>query len=631
MSKNLQLTIDGAKLSVRRFSIHEEMSEHFEITVWARIADHGVDLERAVGGPATFVMKMDRRERKWQGAVAHAEQVRAEESGESTYLIVLVPPLWLLTQVRNHRVFQHMTLPDIVDEVLKPYKISATRELTEQYKDREYIVQHGETDYAFVNRLLEEAGIAYFYRFGRKTKLVLADNQQLDKDRSASLPYVDEPNPEAKQDYVTKVRLTHRVRPGKVTIRDHDFRKKPDFPLIENWDQAARKEEKVYEQFHYVPGGMKVEVGGTGPMVADDAGKARHELEVGSERAERWLQSVRRGHRSVSFTSNAMDLAPGTIFRIDSHPHDEIGPGTRLLVNEFTLDGSPTSDWVFSGEAYFADEKYQPALKSQKNRVPGVQSAIVVGPKGEEIHTDEYGRVRVQFHWDREGEGISKGKNSSKWLRVSQMWAGRRFGTMMIPRIGHEVLVRYLEGDPEQPVVVGRVYNKLQPVPYALPKHKIKSLWKSDTSPHQDDAYNEIRMDDRKDLELFYMQAERDREELVRNNEMERTGINRASVVGDNCGAIVGNIDATLVGQHWSLQMIKPPSPKKMKVLEEKQPDVDVTDTKMAMVDKRIIATTSKATMELDKKEIIFASKGEVSLKAGGAVIIEAKKVKINC
>ncbi|MBI4700711.1 MAG: type VI secretion system tip protein VgrG [Deltaproteobacteria bacterium] len=516
--------------------------------------------------------------------------------------------------------------------MLGPYDIKPKRELGGEYKDQEYIVQYGETDYDFCCRLLEQAGITYYYRFGAKPEIVLSDAPQEGPERPGPpLHYVDEPHAEARQDYVTKVALAHRVRPGKATLRDYDFRKKPDFPLQESED-GGRPEEKGYEQYFYVPGAMLVEKGGTGSAVADDRGIARHLQSEGRARVERWLGSLRRGARSVSFATNALDLAPGLLFRMARHPHAELGESAKLLVTELNLDGTPVGDWTMTGRACFAADGYQPALRSEKSRIAGVQSAVVVGPKGEEIYTDEYGRARVQFHWDREGKGISQGEASTKWLRPSQPWAGRRFGAIAVPRIGHEVLVRYFEGDPEQPAVVGRAYNKLRPVPYPLPKHKVKAVWKSDTSPHAEGSYNEIRFDDRHELEHIYTQAQRDRQELVRRHKFERTGINRVTVVGENRSAIVAAVDATMVGKTYSLQITKKPKVKELKILDQKMPELEPKDTKVAMAERKLMATTSSATVEMDDDEVIFAAKGEISVKAGGMVIIQGgPKVKINC
>lgn len=630
MSNNLQLKAGGLAFDVRRFSVREELSGHFHIAVWARHGDHNIDPETLIGSTATFSAEQSRTGRTWQAGVKHMELVRPEPGKRSlsTYMLELVSPLWFTTQVRQRRIFQHLPLPDIIEAVLAPYGLTPKRELGGEYPDHEYIVQHGESDYEFVNRLMEQAGITYFYRFGDETELVIADKPVDNGKRAEAIHYVEEPTPDARQDYVTSVRIAHRVRPGRATVRDFDFRRKPDFPL---WEEKKADEWNDYEHYHYLPGSFLVERGGTGGDPSDDEGIARHETKEGQLKAARILAGLRRGRRSVGFVSNALDLAPGVVFCIERHPHSELDDSTKLLVNEVTLDGSPTGDWLLTAQATFCDDGHQPTQKSKKGLVHGLQSAITTGPGNEEIYTDEFGRVRAQFQWDRGGKGISAGEAATKWLRVSQPWAGRRHGAMFLPRVGHELLVRHYEGDPEMPAVVGRVHNKLQPVPYPLPKHEVKAVWKTDTTPHQENSYNEIRLDDRKDLELFYTQAQRDRLELVQRHEYERTGVNRVDVTGKKRWTVVGEKHNTMVGKTYSIQMVDPPSEDDLRIMSQRMPKLLPQPTKLTMQNKKFIATTRGATLEIDDKEIIFEAKGEISVKGMTVIIEGGPKVKINC
>ena len=210
-----------------------------------------------------------------------------------------------------------------------------------------------------------------------------------------------------------------------------------------------------------------------------------------------------------------LDLSPGVVFQITGHPRHELAGDARLLVVRQTIAGELQGSWSITGEAVLAAEAYRPPIVTPKPRVHGLQSAIVVGPPGEEIHTDEYGRVRVQFHWDREG---ARDEKSSCFLRVSQGWASRGFGALAIPRIGDEVLVGFFEGDPDQPVIVGRVHNSAARVPYALPVNKTRSTWRSESTPGGG-GHNEITFEDQKGKELLHLHAERDLERVVKNCE----------------------------------------------------------------------------------------------------------------
>ena len=206
--------------------------------------------------------------------------------------------------------------------------------------------------------------------------------------------------------------------------------------------------------------------------------------------------------------------------------------------------------WTYEGEAQYADQPYFPRLKTPKPRIRGVQSAVVTGLKGseEEIYCDELGRVKVQFIWDRDGKFDDK---SSCWIRVGHDWAGTGFGTQFVPRVGQEVLVAFLEGDPDLPVIVGRAYNGINKVPYELPTFKERSVWKTDSTPKAD-GFTEITLEDRKDKEMIFIQAQTDVQKLVKQYETHRIGNDQMSVVGLNRTAVIDKLDATHGGRALS-------------------------------------------------------------------------------
>jgi len=565
----MQLDLDsGEPLSVRRFEVEEAASSLFSVSVWARSENPTIDLEALVGRPASLRVAHGARfvsgggTRTWAGVCSHAEQVQAEPTGLSTYHLRIVPKLYLLTQRTNYRVFQHLSIPDIVESLLGEGRIPHQWRVTRsKYPKLELKVQYGESDYAFMSRLLEEAGIGFVFidRESKGTELTLDDALPSREERPL-LPYVDNPNQASEREFVTRVRLSHEVRPGAFTLRDFDFRN-PGYPLFAEAPKA-RGPEAAYEQYQYRPGGFLIEqdAGGDTP-VADDQGVARYVESYGNQRATLALTATRVGRRSVTFDSNAFDICPGSIFRVGLHPHQELSEDARLLVIESRMQGSHDGEWLSSARAVFAAEPYAPFARTPKPAVVGVQSATVVGPAGEEIHTDELGRVRVQFPWDRLGK---LDQYSSCWVRVSQGWAGTGFGMLVLPRIGQEVLIGFLHGDPEQPVVVGRVFNAIEDVPYKLPDHKTRSTWKSDSSiGHQ--GFNEIMFEDLEGKELVFMQAEKDLRKLVKNdetitvgndrqkwvlkNELETTGENRTEVTGVNRTEITEGNRITIIGE----------------------------------------------------------------------------------
>jgi type VI secretion system secreted protein VgrG len=521
----LELTFESGEqsLSVRRFLVREAVSTPFAVSVWAMSPNPSLDLGPLVGHGATFRLVSGYRfahkggVRQWSGLVGYAEQVQPEPTGLSTYFVRIVPKLWLLVHRRGHRIFQHVSIPDVIDDLLGEWSIEPRWRIDRsKYPKLEYKVQYGETDYQFFCRLLEEAGIAFtFDADDLSSALVLGDRLEGGETRSAPpIPYVDEPNQASELEYVTNVRLERTVRPGAYTMRDYDFRN-PPFALFGQAPKAEAPED-VYEQYHYRPGGMLVETGKGGDTpVADDKGVARYDQKYGTGRSQRSLEGERVGIRNVSFETNALDLAPGAIFSIGEHPHGMVPSSRKLLVTDISLEGTSEGEWKALGQAYFADAPYKPPVRTAKPKAHGIQSAKVVGPPGQEIHTDEFGRVRVQFPWDREGKND---EGSSCWIRVNQGWGGAGYGMIVIPRIGQEVLVTFLEGDPDQPVIGGRVYNARQTVPYKLPDHKTRSTWKSDSSLGSG-GFNEIMMEDLAGKELVWQQAEKDRQRLVKNDE----------------------------------------------------------------------------------------------------------------
>ncbi|MBK9262777.1 MAG: type VI secretion system tip protein VgrG [Polyangiaceae bacterium] len=539
-----ELKFDGGESSlvVRRFSIHEAVSTPFTVSVWVRSEDPAVDLSNIVGRAAIFRIRSGYVNlsgaglRVWSGCVSYMEQTHAEHVQSkvlSTYQLRIVPHIWLLDQRRNHRIFQHLSIPDIVDKILDEWQVKRAWKVDRgQYPKHEFKVQYAETEFAFISRILEEAGIAYTFPDVDDNNSVLTFSDALHTNPmrpGPPVPYEQNPTQEAERDFVSHVQLVHEVRPGALTIRDYDFRR-PAFELFGEAPKGKAPEDK-YEQYHYIPGGMFVETGkGGGTPVADDKGVARHDQSTGTKRATRMLESARADREGIAFESNLNDLTPGMVFKIDNHPHPDLG--RKLLVTDAVLEGTAEGEWQVFGHAVFADAPFRPPIMTPRPEVLGVQTVRVVGPKTgdkleQEIHVDEFGRVRVQFPWDRDGRNDD---DSSCWIRVAEGWAGTGYGWQNLPRVGHEVLVTFIEGDPDRPILAGRLYNAEHPVPYKLPEHKTVSTWKSDSSPTSN-GFNEIKFEDMKGEELFYMQAEKNLRKLVKNDEFHTTGNDRDKTV----------------------------------------------------------------------------------------------------
>lgn len=500
----------GAGLDVRSFHVTDRMSGLFEARIVAVSPDPDLDFEAVVGQPMGFTIH-GRQRRSFSGVCSDLRQIAVEERGLSTYELTLVPELWLCTQRRNYRIFQQMSEIDIALKVLGEWGISPALKLSGAFKKRKYRVQYGESDYSFVSRMLEDAGVSS-YR-DEEGGLVLDDGPHANAAR-APIPFRMNPTV-ADREHVTAVRVGRRLRPGKYTVRDHDPRRPPGFPLAGAATGGAGVEGRL-ERFHYVPGAFVVESDkGESTPFADDKGKYRADEGEGAAMAKRRLEAKRAGARTITFETNALDLGPGTVVSFLDHPKRDLGPGSRLLVVESTLSGTALGEWTHACAAVSADAPYRPPLRARKPRVTGVESATVVGPPGEEIHVDEFGRVRVHFHWDREGR---MDDSASCWIPVSQPWGGAGYGGTNLPRVGQEVIVDFLGGDPDRPIITGRVYTGVQRTPYKLPEHKTKTVWRSQSTGGG--GHNEIMFEDARGQELLYFRAERDLERVVKRDEI---------------------------------------------------------------------------------------------------------------
>lgn len=633
----------GEPLDVREFSVEEQIGQLFTIQLTVLSANPDLDLEGLVGESATFDVA---GRRAWYGVVRSFQQVRAEPNGLSTYRIVLVPRVWLLTQRRNHRIFQRMTEPMIVMQLLAQWQIPFQPRLDlASYSKRDYRVQYAESDFAFLSRMLEDAGITYWFEtVGDQSMLILADSVAAGEEH-APIEYVDDASAVPPGNFATSVTVTRELRPGKYTVRDVDFRLASTHPLVASSIVAPKSIEEQLESFHYVPGAFLFEGQGDGTPTADDKLAARSSEREAQLLAQRRLEAKRSEARLYGFRTSALELRPGTRVCVTGHPRSDLGADHPILVTSTSLEGTATGRWTMQCEARPANMPYRPALNTPKPKVSGVETATVVGAEGDEIHTDEFGRVRVHFHWDRLS---NRNDDSSCWIPVSQPWAGTGFGGINLPRVGQEVVVDFLGGDPDRPMVVGRVYTSPEPVPFKLPENKTQSGWKSN-STNQTGGYNEIMFEDLAGKELFRVQAEKDMHKLVkhdeestvlhdrtrdvRNNEDVTIGRNRSHkvvgnerihigrnqqvTVGINRATSIGLIDSTIVGETY-VMTVQPPG-------EGGPPAAAAPPTEQAKVEPKVTQPAEDDFPKIESSAVttIFAKDGTIILDTGkGARIV---------
>ncbi len=490
----LSTSLGPDKLRFRSLSAHEELSRLFEFQVGA-LASETVDLDALLGTPASVEMELpDGSKRHFHGLVTSAGLDGA--TGKlAAYRLVLRPWLWLLTRRSDTRIFQNKTIVDVIKAVFQPYagdvefKVGTT-------PTAEYCVQYRETDFNFVSRLMEHEGLHYFFKHSQgKHTLVIVDkmSEHVVFPGHDSVVYRESLDGVIDLEAITQWRTTREIQPAKITLGDFDF-VKPQTSLLAS-KTSTRKGASASMELYDPPGGYVVK--GDGERYA---GLRVEEQDAKFLRAEG--------------SANVRGLATGYRFTLKEHPADSeniayIVLGTQIDAGYSGYEsGTGDSHYTCRFSAMRASDVFRPSRVTPKPTVPGPQTAIVVGNSGEEITTDEHGRVKVQFHWDRLGENNEK---SSCWVRVSHPWAGKGWGMIALPRIGQEVVVDFLEGDPDHPLITGRVYNGESTPPYKLPDHATVSTIKSRSSKGGGDAdFNELRFEDKKGSEYVWFQAQKD-------------------------------------------------------------------------------------------------------------------------
>ena len=511
------------KLLVRSIAMQDQLSRLFQIEAELASEDSQIDFDDVVGHNVTIRLDTGLKESRYFNGVFSRFVQLANKGGYARYRATIVPWLWLLTRTVDCRIFQDKTTPDIIEAVFKGHGFTDYKlNLSTSYEKWEYCVQYRETDFNFVSRLMEQEGIYYYFKHedGKHT-LVLADSISAHDPcpGHSEVPFLKTDEGAVGKLGVVDWSLEREVQPGTFAINDFDF-KKPKSSLLANSSISRDYGHSSFEVYDYPGQYVEANEGERLSTVRLDEFQAQFELFKG--------EATSRG------------LLTGYTFKLKNHPRSD--QDREYLIAGFTLEadaGEFATGNGAEGEEFFSYEftaidkaqQFRPARVVPKPMIQGPQTAIVVGPEGEEIYTDEHGRVKVQFHWDRYG---AYDENSSCWIRVSQYWAGKTWGTMHIPRVNQEVIVEFLEGDPDRPIITGRVYNGDQTVPYALPAEKTKSTMKSNSSKGGGGS-NELRFEDKKGSEEVFLHGEKDWTVHIKNCENETVG----SSISTHAGASI--------------------------------------------------------------------------------------------
>jgi len=581
-------------LVLRRFDGVEAMSELFEYRVEA--ASHGKepDLDRLLGRNCTVSIKAPKGETRYFDGILTEAQLIGIEDKDFIYRMVLRPWLWMLSKRSNCLIFHELTAPEIIARIFDEHSGFAEyrQVLNESYPVKEYCVQYRESDLAFVCRLMEENGIGYhFVHEEGKHTLVMGDGvSAYDSVPRESRRYVPSQSGHWRDDEHFNVwRPARSFTSGKVTLEEYDF-KKPTTELQTDKSQASDYENGELELFDY-------------------PGKYTEEGD-GKKLARWWLESEQTTDQRYFASGDCVTCPPGYRVRLEDH-HNEAHNKEYLIlraVHSYATQryGSTTmrdnEGYHGTHEMMPSDRPYRPPQVTPEPRVYGPQTATVVGDG--DIDCDEYGRVLLRFHWDRKSD-------QSMRVRVAQVWASQKWGGMFIPRVGMEVVVDHLEGDPDQPIVIGCVYNDDNMPPYDLPGEKNKAGWKSQSTPGGA-GYNELVMDDTAGDELVRFHAQRNLESTIENNETRDVGFERKTTIGMTDTLDVGIQRSVTAGVQMSLTVggssivMTPVS-------------IAITSPTITLNGSAVVSVTAGASITMTTSGLFQTTAGAISTHTSGA------------
>ena len=512
------------KLVLTAFDGTEGLSELFEFCIDALSKDDNIDFDKVLGRSCCVSMKLGEGPERYFDGIAVEAQAVGMQGDLYAYRLVLRPALWLLTRTNNCRIWHEKTALDIIKDVLNQRQVDLRTATTRNFPKLEYCVQYRETDFAFVSRLMEQHGIYYFFEHSAdQHTMVLADalSSHRPLPGHGTLRFATK---SAGRLHFREQRLLgwtseRQFRTGKVQLRDYNF-KQPNANMKGDANGTEKYTKAQMELYDY-----------PGKYDTQDDGRDYAEIRLGAEQA--------LDHRRFA-AGDAVSVFPGGLFTLEEHPVEAENKQYLIVrcVHRFSTElyrssqgAAPIGDHPYRGnyEVLPSDKTFRAPIVTPKPLVYGPQTAKVVarsGNDGDEIDVDDdgHGRIKVRFHWDRDDK-------RSCWVRVAQMWASGKWGGHFIPRIGMEVVVEFLEGDPDRPLVVGAVYNGDNKFPYSLPDNKTQSGIKSNSSKGGN-GYNEFMFEDAKNSEAIRLHAQKDLNSTILHAETREIGENFESPSG---------------------------------------------------------------------------------------------------
>ena len=606
-------------LLLRTASINEQMGRLFQIEADVISETPDVNFDEIIGKNVTLRLNLvGNKERYFNGFVSRFVQVE-DQGGYSHYRLIIVPWLWFLTRTADCRIFQSMTVPDIIQKVFSDHGFNDFKSsVSPGYRTWDYCVQYRETDFNFVSRLMEQEGIYYFFEHENgKHTLVMADSASAHSEFPDydTIPFKPKGTAGSSKGDVNLWSVEKEVQTGVYALNAFDF-EKPRKDLRTNSNISRNHAASEFEMYDYAGDFVEHADGETYAKIRIEEAQVQHEILQG--------EGIARG------------LCTGYNFTLEDHGRSDQNRKYLITAASYYLDGgefeaAKSTDADFFSCRFTAipdGQPFRPTRVTPKPLIQGPQTAIVVGKTGEEIWTDKYGRVKVQFHWDRYGKAD---ENSSCWVRVSHAWAGKKWGSFNVPRIGQEVIIEFLEGDPDHPIITGRVYNGEAMPPYDLPGKATVSTLKSNSSKGGA-GFNEIRFEDNKGSENIFIHAEKDEDVRVKNDAKEWIGNDRHLYVKNNQTEHVVNDRNELVDNDHKEKI---GNDRHLKVVgkEAKEVGANLSLTVKADVIEVFKGNHSEDTTSdyyLKADNIVIEGKTNVTVKVGGSYIaIESGGIKI--
>lgn len=600
-TSRIDITVDGINdpLAVYKLQGSEGLNQCFEFNVTLVTDTPHIDLDAMLQKSVTLTLKDTHGERNINGIVLDVMLMSASERW-CYYALTVRPRHYLLNYRRNFRIFQEKSVKTIIEQVFQEANIFADEfmfALELSYPLREYCVQYGETDLEFISRIMSEEGIHFHFRDGERCVMVMGDTQARFP-MLTSLKYKADSGMSESEEVINSFLYKHHVGFGLTQQRGYNFETANRAPS--GIKSGAKDSEIPLRDYHY-------------PGRFDDDSDADKSVKLK-------LEQHRANSIQANGSTNSMHLSVGHYQPMSEHPVS--GYNQPWLLTQVTHEATQPqvlkeyADGQFHYQAYFTatpwDAPWRPALIARP--FARIDTAIVTGPPGEEIFCDQFGRVKVQFHWDLDGKNDEK---TSCWLRSSQGWSGGQYGFMAIPRIGQEVIVSYLHGDPDCPLITGRVYNSQQMPAYELPAHKTKTVLRSQT--HKGKGYNELSFEDANGKEVLHLHAQKDMTTNTNNCRITTVGADHTESVGHNQTISISNnqqlsIDANQTTSIGGMQTIS----------VEKDRNAAVNGNEVVVVEKDILVHSSSGGIELSN------GIGYVKIDAGGNIVIHGASVVVN-